>query len=74
MFAGNQITLNQVFIEYLDVDRRDACEQMSVPGVSVLFAGDNWNRPRLLDLLSPGTVHLTTGNRGTKGVSDGRGN
>ena len=41
MFAGNQITLNQVFIEYLDVDRRDACEQMSVPGVSVLFAGDN---------------------------------
>lgn len=42
----------------------DADEQMSIPGVSTLFADDNWNWPCLLDLLSPGTVHFTSGNRG----------
>lgn len=60
--------------QYLEVGTDDASEQMSIPGVSVLFAGDNWNWPCPLDLSSPVTVHLTTGNRGAKGVSNGRRN
>lgn len=46
--------LNLLFSQYLEVDTG---EHMNIPGVSVLFAGDNWNWPCSLDLLPPPREH-----------------